>query len=99
MINIQNVSAAAYGARTFQPAFKGSGKTDTPPQPLIGKTEKVELSEASITVSRMREKIDAIPEVRIKIVEEIKQKIKENNYPYATNLYKAVDKMMENKIV
>jgi hypothetical protein len=99
MINIQNVSTSAYGAQSFQPTIKANGKTDLPPQPIIAKSEKVELSEASMTISRLREKIDAIPEVRIKMVEEIKQKIKENNYPYTTNLYKAMDKMLENQIL
>jgi len=100
MINIQHVSTSAYGARSLQPTLKANGKTDLPPQaPPIINAEKVELSEASVTISRLREKIDAIPEVRIKMVEEIKQKIQQNNYPYATNLYKALDKMLENQIV
>lgn len=99
MINIQNVSTSAYGAQTLQQALKTSGKKDTSPQPPIAKTEKVELSEASLTISRLRDKIDALPEVRIKMVEDIKQKIQQNNYPYTTNLYKAIDKMLDNKIL
>jgi anti-sigma28 factor (negative regulator of flagellin synthesis) len=99
MINIQNVSASAYGAQSLQPTIKASGKTDPPPQPPIVNSEKVELSEASITISRLREKIDAIPEIRIKMVEEIKQKIQRNDYPFTTNLYKAIDKMLENNIL
>jgi hypothetical protein len=101
MINIQNVSASAYGTQSLQPTLKASGKTDPPPQMQIlgGNTEKLELSDASITISRLREKIDAIPEVRIQMVEEIKQKIKQNDYPYTTNLYKAIDNMLESKIL
>jgi hypothetical protein len=101
MINIQNVSASAYGAQSLPPAIKPNGKTDPPPQMQIlgSNTEKVELSDASVTISRLREKIDAIPEIRIKLVEEIKQKIQQNNYPYTTNLYNAIDKMLESKIL
>lgn len=101
MINIQNVSISAYGAQSLPPAVKTSGKTDPPPQQQIlgSNTEKVELSDASVTISRLREKIDAIPEVRIQMVEEIKLKIKQNDYPYTTNLYKAIDKMLESKIL
>lgn len=100
MITIQNVSTSAYGAQSLQPTLKANGKKDLPPQaPPIINAEKVELSEASVTISRLREKIDALPEIRIKMVEEIKQKIQQNNYPYVTNLYKALDSMLENKIV
>ena len=97
MITLQKVSTSAYGAQSFQPATKGSGKKDPPP-PLLATGEKVELSDASITINRLREEIDALPEVRIKLVEEIKQKIKQNDYPYTNNLHKAVDNWLETKL-
>ena len=99
MSNIQSVSASAYGAQSFQPASKASWKKD--PQPVLPNIagEKVELSNTSVIFSRLKEKIDAIPEVRIQMVEEIKQRIKNNEYPFTNNLFKALDKMMEANLV
>jgi anti-sigma28 factor (negative regulator of flagellin synthesis) len=100
MINIQNVSASAYGAQSFQPTTtKGSGKKDPPQQPSSSKSAKVELSDASMTMNKLREKIDALPEVRIQLVENIKQRIEHDDYPFTTNLYKAVDNMMANNLI
>lgn len=98
MITLQNISTSAYGARSFQPAAMGNGTKETPPQPLAA-GEKVELSDVSITINRLRDKIDALPEIRIKLVEEIKQRIRENNYPFVNNLNKVADNWREYAII
>jgi len=40
-----------------------------------------------------------MPEVRIPSVEKIKEKIAKNGYPIESSLYKAVEKMVNNKTI
>jgi flagellar biosynthesis anti-sigma factor FlgM len=99
MINIQQISSAAYGVQTFKPAAKNAGKESTPPKPSAVPGEQVELSDASVNLKKLRDVVDATPDIRIKLVEEIKQKIKYNGYPIESNLYKAVEKLIADRII
>ena len=90
--------AAAYGAKPFESV----GKTDkkaAPEKTAAAPTEQVEFSDASISMQKLKEIITEIPDVRIKVVEEIKTKIKHNGYPLETNLYKAMENMVSNKVL
>ena len=50
-------------------------------------------------MQKLKEVIDSTPEVRIKLVEEIQAKIKYNGYPLESNLYKAMQNLISNKVV
>jgi flagellar biosynthesis anti-sigma factor FlgM len=95
MINIQQISSAAYGVQSYKPAVtKSAGKEPTPPKPSAAPSEQVELSDAAVNLKKLRDIVDATPEVRIAVVEEIKQKIKFNGYPIESNAYKAIEKLI-----
>lgn len=96
-----NISRAlsAYGAKPFESAAKTSKKQAPEKTAAPVPHEQVELSDASQTFRKVQEAVDANPDVRIPIVEEIKQKIKLNGYPIETRMYKALEKMIDNKIV
>ncbi|MBN1127906.1 MAG: flagellar biosynthesis anti-sigma factor FlgM [Chitinispirillaceae bacterium] len=96
MIHIQSISSAAYGAQSYKPAAKGAGKESAPAKNPAVPSEQVELSDASVNLKKLRDIVDATPEVRLKVVEEIKLKIKFNGYPIESNAYKAVEKLIAN---
>lgn len=99
MINIQQIQMAAYGTQTYEPTVKGSGKkavtqTQSPPP-----SEQVELSDASMSMNKIRDAIKALPDVRIPLVDEIKQKIKFNGYPIESAFYKSVAKLVADNVI
>ena len=75
MIPIQQISSAAYGAQTYKPAVKSADREPTPLKSPTVPGEQVELSDASVNLKKLRDIVDATPDVRIKVVEEIKLKI------------------------
>jgi flagellar biosynthesis anti-sigma factor FlgM len=100
MINVQQISSAAYGVQSYKPAVaKNAAKEPTPPKPSAASSEQVELSDASVNLNKLRDIVDATPDIRLQVVEEIKQKIKYNGYPIESSLYKAVEKLIADKIV
>jgi flagellar biosynthesis anti-sigma factor FlgM len=100
MINIQQISSAAYGVQSYKPgATKSTGKELTPPKTSATPGEQVELSDASVNLKKLRDIVDSTPDVRLAVVEEIKQKIKFNGYPIESNLYKAVEKLIADKVI
>jgi flagellar biosynthesis anti-sigma factor FlgM len=100
MIHIQQISSAAYGVQSYKPAFtKGAGKDAAPPKSSAVSGEQVELSDASANLKKLRDIVESTPDVRLKVVEEIKLKIKYNGYPIESNLYKAVEKLIADKVV
>jgi hypothetical protein len=99
MINIQHISSAAYGAQTYKPAVKNADREPAPLKSPSVPSEQLELSDASVNLKKLRDIVDATPDVRIKVVEEIKLKIKFNGYPIESNTYKAVENLISNKVV
>ncbi|MBN2037621.1 MAG: flagellar biosynthesis anti-sigma factor FlgM [Chitinispirillaceae bacterium] len=100
MIPIQQISSAAYGVQSYKPAVaKDAGKDAAPPKSSAVSSEQVELSDASVNLKKLRDIVESTPDVRLKVVEEIKLKIKYNGYPIESNLYKAVEKLIDNKVV
>lgn len=96
-MQIKSVTAA-YGAKPLEPTAK-SGKKDAPGKTAAVQSEQVEFSDTSLNLQKLTEVVEALPEVRIELVEEIKNKIKHNGYPLESNLYKAVEKMLDNEIL
>lgn len=97
-----NISRAlsAYGARPIETAVKNNSKKEAPAKAAATVPhEQVELSDDAKSFQKVMEAVDATPEVRIPMVEEIRQKIKLNGYPFETKLYKALEKMIDTKVV
>lgn len=89
---------AAYGAKPFESVAK-SDKKAAPEKSAAAPKEQVEISDTSMSMQKLKEIIDSTPDVRLKLVEEIRTKIKHNSYPIESNLYKATEKMFEEKVI
>ena len=96
-MNITNISAAYFEANAFEPAVKKEkqlkGLNNT------ARTEQVELSQTSLEMQKVRDEIKTKPEVRIPIVEEIRERIKNNDYPIENHFNDALEVMTKNKIL
>jgi len=97
-MNIQSVSQA-YGAQLYSPVAKSGKKTAAPEQSAAAQNEQVEISEESLSLQKVKDKLAEVPEIRIELVEQIKTKIKLNGYPIESNLYKAVEKMVDHSVL
>ena len=96
-MDIRSVSAA-YGANPLNRVVK-SDKKAAPEKPAVAQNEQVEFSDTSLSMQKLKDIIDSTPDVRIKFVEEIKTKIKYNGYPLESNFYKAMQNMVDSKII
>jgi hypothetical protein len=60
--------------------------------------ESVELSPSSMNLQKVKEEVKKAPEIRIPIVEEILQRIKNNDYPISLRIEEAIDQMIKKGI-
>ncbi|MBN1983724.1 MAG: flagellar biosynthesis anti-sigma factor FlgM [Chitinivibrionales bacterium] len=77
---------------TSQP--KLSAETDNTDQ-----KEKVEISSESSQLSILRQIVDTMPDVRLEVVENIKTRIKMNDYPIQNYLDETLKKLISSNIV
>ena len=96
-MDIKSISNA-YGAKPYQPSSK-SGKKEAPEKSAAVPKEQVEFSDISHNLQTINDTIDAFPDVRLEVVEEIRNKIKYNGYPLESNLYKAIETLVSDKII
>ena len=96
-MNIQPVSTA-YQAQAYESVAKNNKKNANGAGLVMGQ-EQVELSESSLNLQKVKEAVNAAPEIRIPIVEEIMKRIKNNDYPIPTHAEKALDNMLRNRIL
>jgi len=96
-MNIRSIKAV-YGPKAFDPAPK-TKKKGPAEKNSTASGERVAFSDTSQNLNKLHEIVDSIPEVRIKMVEDIQTKIKYNGYPLESNLYKALERLINNKIV
>jgi len=101
-MDIQRIGAA-YGTRQFDSVVKND-KRAAPEKKTAAQSEQVEISDESVKLQRLsmeklNEIIDKTPDVRLKVVEEIKTRIKYNGYPIESNIYKAIKNLVENNII
>jgi len=85
-MNVNGLSSA-YGPRSLQPEQKKSGVHAAKSESAPKGGEKVELkgsTEAS-TIENLKNVINQLPETRLDMVEEIKEKIRTNDYPIETH--------------
>ncbi|MBN1603099.1 MAG: flagellar biosynthesis anti-sigma factor FlgM [Chitinispirillaceae bacterium] len=96
-MDISRISSA-YGAKPYQNSIKSSRK-EAPDKSAAVPKEQVELSDTSKTVQLISDTTSELPEVRLELVEQIKSKIKYNGYPLESNLYKAIENLVEKRII
>jgi anti-sigma28 factor (negative regulator of flagellin synthesis) len=83
---------ASYGR--IEPKTKKTGPEKKPESTK----ESVELSPSSLNLQKVKEAVQKAPEIRIPIVEEIMQRIKNNDYPISLHAEEALDKMIHKGI-
>jgi hypothetical protein len=89
-----SLGAAAYEAyqpKVAQPKFDSNNVT-------LPK-ENVELSDNSKYMKQIHDAILVMPEIRIPIVEEIKARIKNNDYPIENHFNKALEKLKNQNLL
>ena len=96
-MNIQSIGAAAYGARILDPKRADSRKP-VQDRPAEVPAETVEISDSSSLLSHLKQVIDKLPEVRIKMVEDIQARIAINDYPIKNHLDDAVKQIILSNI-
>ncbi len=92
-MDIQAVNAA-YGSNYES---KKTGHKSVPAQQSV-KTEKVEISNQSSELQKVKAVLDEIPEIRLEVVKRIKMRIKSNDYPIENNLNQILKEMIQNSI-
>jgi anti-sigma28 factor (negative regulator of flagellin synthesis) len=97
IMNIKPVSTA-FQAQAYESVAKNVKKAEQTKKQVMGQ-EQVDLSESSLNLQKVKEAVDAAPEIRIPIVEEIMKRIKNNDYPITTHAEKALDVMIKNHIL
>lgn len=90
--------STAYQAQAYEAVIKTGKKTAPAKEPASGK-EQVELSESSLNLHKVKEAVNAAPDIRLPIVEAIKKRIANNDYPIPTHTDKALDIMIKFKIL
>lgn len=95
-MNVQGV-IRSYVVKTYD--AKTTKASKTPESEGARPTrEKVEISKSSDEIQTIRQFLDALPDVRLQAVEEIQEKIKNNDYPFENKLEPLIEKMLEQGI-
>jgi anti-sigma28 factor (negative regulator of flagellin synthesis) len=97
VMDIKRVSEV-YQALAYEPKAAKDKKSAPVKAPEV-KKEQVELSDSSKNLQKVKEAVDATPDIRIPIVEKILERIKNNDYPVNTHLDEAIDRMLKNKVL
>jgi flagellar biosynthesis anti-sigma factor FlgM len=87
-----------YQPMAYEPSAV-KAKKSAPAKPVEMKKEQVELSEKSQNLQKVKEAVKAAPEIRIPIVEKIKERIKNNDYPIDTHLDEAINSLLKQKLL
>jgi anti-sigma28 factor (negative regulator of flagellin synthesis) len=96
-MNIERITSA-YGAKPYQSSSK-SGRKEAPEKSAAVPKEQVELSDVSQNIRAVTDTIADLPDIRLEVVEQIRTKIKYNGYPIESSLYKAIEKMVNDKVI
>jgi anti-sigma28 factor (negative regulator of flagellin synthesis) len=96
-MNIRPISSA-YGAMAYDPGSKSSKKPDQAQQ-ADKSAEVVAFSETSLNMQKVKDAVYKAPEIRIEIVEKIKERIKNNDYPIDSKMDSILDRLVKNKIL
>jgi anti-sigma28 factor (negative regulator of flagellin synthesis) len=96
-MNIERINAA-YGAKPYQSSSK-SGRKEAPEKSAAVPKEQIELSDVAQSIRSVTDAISNLPDVRLEVVEQIRTKIKYNGYPIESSLYKAIEKLVDDKVI
>jgi anti-sigma28 factor (negative regulator of flagellin synthesis) len=88
----------AYGAAAYDPGSKG-GKKPEQAKPPVKTTEVVAFSDTSLNMQKVKEAVYKAPEIRIPIVEKIREKIKNNDYPIDSKIESILDRLRKSNII
>jgi anti-sigma28 factor (negative regulator of flagellin synthesis) len=91
--------ASAYGSAAYDPGAKNGKKPDAAARPVTKATEVVAFSDTSLNMQKVKEAVYKSPEIRIELVERIKEKIKNNDYPVDSKADSILERLMKDKIV
>ncbi|MFW5775327.1 MAG: flagellar biosynthesis anti-sigma factor FlgM [Chitinivibrionales bacterium] len=99
-MDIKSITGA-YQAKMYSLDRGGNGEKKAPPagEKSAQSSERVEISAQSTELHQTRARIDALPEVRLEMVEEIKKRIEVNDYPLENNMDEALKRLIEKNIV
>lgn len=96
-MDIRSVSRA-YESAAYEPPPKSDKKSDSVKPPAVFK-ERVELSDASVNLQKIKEAVEKAPEIRIPMVEKLREKIKSNNYPVDFTLDTVLERLQKSRIL
>jgi|WetSurMetagenome_2_1015567.scaffolds.fasta_scaffold1317933_1 anti-sigma28 factor (negative regulator of flagellin synthesis) len=96
-MDIRSISSA-YGSIAYDPSSKNGKKSDQA-KPVKNSAEVVAFSDTSLNMQKVKEAVYKSPEIRIPIVEKIKEKIKNNDYPIDSKMDTILERLLKNKII
>lgn len=82
----------------YDPGSKSSKKPDQAKQPEKP-AEVVAFSDTSLNMQKVKDAVYKAPEIRIEIVEKIREKIKSNDYPIDSKMDSILERLVKNKIL
>jgi anti-sigma28 factor (negative regulator of flagellin synthesis) len=98
LMDIRSI-ASAYGASGYDLSLKNGKKSDATTKPIQKASEVVAFSDTSLNMQKVKEAVNKAPDIRLPIVEKIKEKIKNDEYPVDLKANDIVDALMKNKIL
>ena len=100
-MNVQSIGAS-YGSKIYSSSKKAKNES-VPANEKQPVREKVEISEKSSTreteFQMIKAAVDSTPEVRIEVVENIKARIKSNDYPIKNKLDEITKRLIQSQIL
>ena len=98
-VRFDPAAAAGYTARLRENSgVRKRSPGDKPTSPSSTR-EQVNISAASIDMQKLRNEVNNAADVRLPLVQEIKERIDNNDYPLENALYRALEKMLQQGIV
>lgn len=96
-MDIQHITSS-YGAVGYDPSSKNGKKPDQA-KPVVKSAEVVAFSETSLNMQKIKDAVYKAPDIRIAIVEKIKEKIKNNDYPIDSKVDSILERLRKSKII
>jgi flagellar biosynthesis anti-sigma factor FlgM len=97
-----NPIISAYGSEAVSQVRSNSGSrkgAEVESSSSFDREVKVEISAASKEMHDLRKVIDEVPEVRLQLVEELKAKIANNDYPINTKIDRIAENLITNALI
>ena len=82
----------------YDPSSKNGKKPDQA-KTVVKSAEVVAFSDTSLNMQKVKEAVYKAPDIRIAIVEKIKEKIKNDDYPIDSKMDTVLERMRKEKII